>query len=83
MGFSALPETDRVTVTSGADGTPRVDLVGLGLMSESKLDGSSRTGRERRERRIDMAKKNRGDFSDIMLWGTGMRGRRMMKRRSL
>jgi hypothetical protein len=52
-------------------------------MSESKLDGSSRTGRERRERRIDMAKKNRGDFSDIMLWGTGMRGRRMMKRRSL
>jgi hypothetical protein len=82
MGFSALPETDRVTVTSGADGTPRVDLVGLGLMSESILDGSSRTGRERRERRIDISKENRGDFSEIMLWGTGMRSRRMMKRRS-
>lgn len=38
MGFSALPETDRVTVTSGAGGTPRVDLVRLGLKSESMLD---------------------------------------------
>jgi hypothetical protein len=81
--FSALPETDRVTVTSGADGTARVDLVGFGLMSESMLDGSSRAGRERRERRIDIAKENKGDFSGIMLWGTGMRGRKMMKRRSL
>jgi hypothetical protein len=52
-------------------------------MSESMLDGSSRAGRERRERRIDIAKENKGDFSGIMLWGTGMRGRKMMKRRSL